>query len=145
MVSNPAITEVAFDHASAEAAVPGATVTQNLTFQFPTRITGAVFRDVNNDSTKAATEGLVSGDTIGVQLRDATGQRVIATASVRCGLTSSGATQTCLNATYAFSSLQGGTYKITVDRLTTKFAGAAPPAGFVPDTLTIVLPRAPGV
>ncbi|MGI9075837.1 MAG: hypothetical protein ACR2G6_00735 [Gemmatimonadaceae bacterium] len=108
---------------------PDATITRNLIFSFNTRITGAVFRDTNMNGTLDAGEpGLIAGDTVTVQLRDATGQRVLASQRlIGPSLTPQ---------TYTFSGLAGGTYVIALDPAS-KFAAPAAAAQFSPVTVTL--------
>ena len=100
--------------------LPDANVTQNLIFNFNTRITGEIFRDVNGNGLRDTGEGLAKGDTVFVQLRDATGQRVIAPVVRVIG--NPPATGPLVPGTYTFSSLQGGSYTVVLDLAASRFA-----------------------
>ena len=87
-------------------------------FQFSSIISGRVFRDLNaNGLYDGVAENLAAGDTVVVQLRnnDVTpaGTRVIATSRAL----------TTIPASYSFSGLRAGNYRLTVDLLTSRIAG----------------------
>jgi hypothetical protein len=134
---------------------PGRDITQNLTFNYPTKITGFVFRDRNANSFRDSTlvtppatgtkEGLIAGDTIRVQLRNAAGDHLITSVLVATGNTTSqvpvSSATNFANAvpTYTFSSLEPGTYKITMDVLASRFTSN--PLEFkTGPTYTVVVP-----
>lgn len=108
---------------------PDQSITRNLLFNFNTRITGLVFRDANGNGVRDASEGgLIAGDTVTVQLRDATGQRVLSF------IRFVGPSPTPHS--YTFSSLVGGTYIIALDPAS-KFAAPAGTLVFAPVTVTL--------
>lgn len=97
-------------------------------YRFNTRIGGAVFRDADGNGALDAGEGLVAGDTVFVQLRNAAGDRVIS--SVRLLGTNGGPVN------YSFTGLFGGSYQVGVDFATSKFADPKPVAT-QPATVTL--------
>lgn len=103
------------------ALTPNQTLTQNLLFNYRGTITGAVFRDLNNNEIKDGTaENMVAGDTIFIELKNENGTRTIA--NTRVLSTGTGAQ------TYTFSSLAPGTYTITHNVRLSRFPTA--PAAF---------------
>jgi hypothetical protein len=122
---------------------PGRDITQNLIFNYPTRITGFLYRDRNNNSFRdsvvatSTKEGLVAGDTITVQLRDSTGSRVITTTRI---IATASTTFTGAAPTYTFSSVAPGKYVIRMDRLASRF-GSNPLEFFEGPTYTVIVPE----
>ena len=100
----------------------GGTGSLTFVFEYRSRITGQVFRDLNNNGTKDAGEDLIAGDTIALQLRDATGERVLQTQRVFFNTAASAAIGRPAQG-YSFTSLEPGTYKITVAAAATRFNG----------------------
>jgi hypothetical protein len=129
--------------ANNQSPTPGRDFVQNLTFNYPTRITGFLYRDKNNsgfrDSTATAKEGLIAGDTIQVQLRDSTGSRVIATTRIIATTTTPVAGS---GPTYTFNSVQPGKYVIRMDPLASRF-GSNPLEFFQGPTYVVVVPPLP--
>jgi hypothetical protein len=91
---------------------PNTDLTKNLLYQFRSRITGTVFRDINDDSVRAAgtTENVIATDGPRILLKDAAGTHVIATATATAG-----------TGAYTFASVVPGTYKITLDLINSTF------------------------
>ena len=116
---------------------PDQNITRNLIFSFNTRITGSVFRDTNKNGVPDTGEpGLIAGDTVTVQLRDATGQRVLATQRF-VGPSVTPHTYTFPVATSGTPiGFQGGTYVIAIDPAS-KFAAPAAAVQFAPVTVTL--------
>ena len=101
----------------------GGVTTQNFVFEYRSRITGTVFRDLNGNGTKdGSAENLIAGDTITLQLRDATGERVLQTQRVFSTTTASSSIGRPAQG-YSFTSLEPGTYRITVAAAATRFSG----------------------
>ena len=100
--------------------LPGGTSTQNFPFEYTSRIAGQVFRDLNGSGTKDAGEDLIAGDTIVLQLRNATGERVLQTQRVSAGTAASSGIGRPAQG-YSFTSLEPGTYLITVAPAATRF------------------------
>ena len=97
---------------------PNQNVSQNLLFGYRTRITGAVFRDLNNDEIKAASgENLVNGDTVNIELRNADGTRLLSTARVL-------GSAAVASQNYTFNGMAPGTYTITHNTRTSRFPTA---------------------
>lgn len=116
---------------SAFALAPGASSTQNFAYRYNTRITGAVYRDNNGNGVKDAGEGLLNGDQVVIQLRNAAGDRAITQVTVSC-TTAAG----CSSSTYTFSGLAAGSYTVTVDMVGSRFADTFPRVVQQPDPLT---------
>ena len=90
-------------------------------FQFSSIISGRVFRDLNaNGLYDGATEDLVAGDTVVVQLRNSdvtpAGTRVITTSRAL----------TTAAASYSFPNVRAGNYRLTMDLLTSRINGKRP-------------------
>jgi hypothetical protein len=124
-------------------ATPGRDITQDLKFNYPTRIIGFLYRDKNSsgfrDSTSAAKEGLIAGDTIQVQLRDSTGSRVVATTRIIATTTTPVAGP---GPTFTFNSVAPGKYVIRMDPLASHF-GSNPLEFFQGPTYVVVVPPLP--
>lgn len=129
--------------ANNQSPTPGRDFVQNLTFNYPTRIIGFLYRDKNNngfrDSTSTAKEGLVAGDTITVQLRDSTGARVVATTRV---IVTASTPVAGSGPTYVFNSVAPGKYVIRMDPLTSRF-GSNPLEFYQGPTYIVVVPPLP--
>ena len=102
--------------------LPGGVSTQTFVFEYASRITGQVFRDLNGNGTKEAGEDLIAGDTITLQLRNAEGDRVLQTQRVFSTTTASAGIGRPAQG-YSFTSLEPGTYLITVAPAATRFSG----------------------
>ena len=102
-------------------------MTQNLTFNYTSRIAGVVFKDLNNDGLKTANEALIAGDTAVITLRDSATGKVLATQRVNVNTTASTSIGRPAQG-YSFTSLEPGTYVILMDKLSSRFL--TNPSGF---------------
>lgn len=95
-------------------------VTQNLIFNYTSRIAGVVFKDLNNDRVKGANEALIALDTAVITLRDSATGKVLATQRVTSATTASTPIGRPAQG-YSFTSLEPGTYVILMDRISSRF------------------------
>lgn len=106
------------------AITPDRSITQDLLFMYNSRITISPFRDTDKDGVRddavtgvSPAEGMLAGDTVFFQLRDATGARtVLSGTTLRAVATTNGA-----RPVVTINGLQAGTYTIYVDRISSRF------------------------
>lgn len=124
---------------SSSAGLAADNVTQNLIFNYTSRIAGVVFKDLNNDGIKNGTnEALIAGDTAVITLRDSATGKVLAIQRVNANTTASTSIGRPVQG-YSFTSLAPGRYVILMDRLSSRFI--TNPAAFTnpaPKYVTIV-------
>lgn len=95
-------------------------VTQNLIFNYTSRIAGVVFKDLNNNRLRTANEALIPLDTAVITLRDSATGKVLATQRVTSATTALAAIGRPAQG-YSFTSLEPGTYVILMDRISSRF------------------------
>lgn len=107
----------------------GGSMSRNLLFGYTSAIVVRAFRDYNkNGVNDAATDSLIGGDTIRFQLKNAAGDRVLATGAI------SVPTSGTRGQTATISSVAPGDYKVVLLRALTRF-GTTP--GFSPKDTTV--------
>ena len=118
---------------------PDRAIVQDFLFQYNSRITISPFRDTDKDGVRDDTptpEGMLAGDTVFFQLRDATGERTILSGTnLRAVATTNGA-----RPVVTINGLQAGTYTIYVDRISSRFPQTPflyTAASFPPQTVVV--------
>ena len=96
---------------------PDRSITQNLLFQYNSRIVISPYRDTDKDDVRDTGEGMLAGDTVFFQLRNADGTRVLLSGtSLRAVAATNGA-----RPTVTVNNLQAGTYRVTADPALSRF------------------------
>ena len=110
----------------------------DLLFQYSSKITISPFRDQNENGIRDIGEGMLRGDTVVFQLRDASGKVIAQPTLLRAIATSDGARPV----TSTLNSVKAGTYTITVDRIASRFPQTpftyTSDASFPPQTVTVI-------